>query len=66
MPRYLLNVLIGFDCFCNALLGGEGRETMSSRIGRYLRTNSHTWVGRLPWPAWLRAHFLSTDDRAPH
>jgi hypothetical protein len=64
MPRYLWNVLIGFDIFANAILGGNPRETISSRIGRYMR-NEHQrhWVERLPWPRWLKKHFIETDDR---
>ena len=35
MKRYLLNILIGLDRFFNAVFGGDSKETMSTRVGRY-------------------------------
>lgn len=32
--EYWFNVWVGFDKFCNALLGGDHRETISSRLGK--------------------------------
>ena len=32
--RYWYHVWIGFDRFCNAVLGGDSRETVSSRLGK--------------------------------
>lgn len=29
------NLLKGLDIFVNAILGGDGRETISSRLGKY-------------------------------
>jgi hypothetical protein len=34
MKKYVWNVLIGLDQFCNAILGGDPDETMSSRMGK--------------------------------
>ena len=65
MPRYLLNLLIGLDVFANAILGGNPRETISSRMGRYFRAKfPDHWAEKLPWPAWLKKHFIETDDRS--
>ena len=36
MKWYVWNVLIGLDQFCNAILGGDPDETMSSRMGKNL------------------------------
>lgn len=37
MKHYLLQVLISFDQFCNALCGGWADETLSSRSYRWWR-----------------------------
>jgi hypothetical protein len=34
MKRYIVNALIGFDQFINALLGGDPDMTLSGRMGR--------------------------------
>lgn len=34
MKKYLFNVLIGLDQFCNCILGGHPGETISARTGR--------------------------------
>lgn len=34
---YFLNVAIGFDQFCNTLLGGDPDETISARLYRHRR-----------------------------
>ena len=36
MRKYIWNVLIAFDHLCNATLGGNVDETISSRMGRNL------------------------------
>jgi hypothetical protein len=38
MKRYLFNLLIGIDQFCNTVLGGDPDETISSRVGKYARS----------------------------
>jgi len=40
--KYLFNVLIGFDQFCNTLLGGHPGETISARCGR-AATEGKAW-----------------------
>lgn len=34
MKRWIINVLIALDRLVNALLGGDPRETLSSRMGK--------------------------------
>jgi len=34
LKNYILNIAIAFDIFCNAVLGGDPRETISSRMGK--------------------------------
>ena len=34
MKRWLLNILLAFDLFLNAVFLGDPRETISSRIGK--------------------------------
>ena len=34
--NYVLRVLLGLDRFCNAILGGDPKETMSSRMGKFV------------------------------
>jgi hypothetical protein len=36
MKKYIWNILISFDQFCNTLLGGDPDETISSRMGKHL------------------------------
>lgn len=36
MKRYIWNILIALDDLMNAILGGNGQETMSSRMGKHL------------------------------
>jgi hypothetical protein len=65
VPRYLWNLLIALDVIGNAITGGNPRETISSRIGRYLRHRpAQHWIHRVWLPGWLRRHFLETNDRA--
>ena len=40
--RYSLDVWVGFDKFMNACLGGDHRETVSSRLGKSVDHNSPT------------------------
>lgn len=62
--RYLWNFLIALDVTLNALIGGNPRETISSRIGRaYRNLWVRKWIEDVPWPQWLKKHFLNSDDR---
>jgi hypothetical protein len=36
VKRYIWNILISIDQLCNAVLGGDPDETMSSRMGKHL------------------------------
>lgn len=36
LKKYFWNVLIGVDQLCNAILGGDPDETMSSRLGKIM------------------------------
>lgn len=36
MKRYIINILIGIDQLCNAILGGDPDETISSRMGKHV------------------------------
>lgn len=40
--KYVWNVLIAFDQFCNALLAGDPDETISSRLGKWAAKYEHT------------------------
>lgn len=57
--KYWSNVWLGFDCFCNAVLGGTYRETISSRLGKstlhgFKPVFGHIWIDRLvSW--WLHS-----------
>lgn len=37
--KYFINILIGFDRMCNAILLGNNDETISSRAGRWMKTS---------------------------
>jgi len=39
MPKYVIQVLIGFDQFCNTVLAGYADETLSSRAWRAEQKN---------------------------
>ena len=39
--RYVWNLLIALDQFCNAIVGGSPDETMSSRFGKWSLLNSN-------------------------
>ena len=39
MGKWFYNVLIGFDQFMNALIGGDPDETISSTIGKLKRSH---------------------------
>jgi hypothetical protein len=56
MSRYVLAVLIALDILINALTGGEEYTTLSCRIGESLQAGG--WASFIPWPNWLRQHFL--------
>lgn len=62
VARYLLGALLGLDHLGNALLGGDPRETISSRLGRIEAAHG----GRIPWTrplARLTAWALDRVDR---
>jgi hypothetical protein len=40
MKKYLWNLFVACDCLCNAILGGDPEETMSSRMGKYVANKS--------------------------
>lgn len=48
LDTYGINVLIGFDCFVNALTGGSPAETISGRTARAAR-NGWKWAIALRW-----------------
>jgi hypothetical protein len=39
MAKYLWNILVGIDQLINAGLGGDPRETLSSRMGKIEKTS---------------------------
>ena len=45
MKKYLINLCIGFDQLCNAIICGDPDETISSRIGKIKRS----YDGVIPW-----------------
>lgn len=46
--RYLLNIAIALDQGCNALLGGNPDETISSRVGR-AAMNDRAFAAEAEW-----------------
>lgn len=60
MPKYVWNLLIALDQLGNAIFGGNPDSTISGRIGRYLKFRPKSLVQAIPWPAWLRKHFLDS------
>lgn len=58
--NYLYNLAAGLSRLLNAAIGGDPAETLSSRVGKSLVTGG--WAARVPWPWWLRAHFLACID----
>lgn len=51
MLNYFKNILIGFDQLANTILAGDPDETISSRIGKRVRSNQATMAER--WVAYL-------------
>lgn len=41
MKKYVWNLLIAVDQLCNAILGGDPDETISSRLGKWARSGYH-------------------------
>lgn len=41
MSKYIWNVLIAIDQLINTLFGGDPDETLSSRMGKWVRTGKH-------------------------
>ena len=49
------------SCFLNWLfLGGDGDESLSSRIGKSIRAEG--WAAHVPLPGFARAHFLASIE----
>lgn len=42
--RYIVNLLLAVDQFCNTLLLGHPDETISSRLGRSIGAERYCWV----------------------
>jgi hypothetical protein len=40
LKQYIRNVGVAFDRLCNAILLGDPKETMSSRMGRHVKQGS--------------------------
>lgn len=59
--QYWFHVWIGFDKFCNAILGGDHRETVSSRLGKSTMFG-HEPVFRYYWADELIAWWLHQVD----
>lgn len=58
MAYYVVGILIGIDILANAVLGGDHYTTISCRIGENIEDGG-LW-SRVPMPAWLKQHFLSS------
>ena len=57
----LYNAAHLMSCAANwFFLGGDGDESLSSRIGKSIRAEG--WASRLPWPGFARTHFLSSIE----
>ena len=41
MKKYFFNILIAFDQQLNAIGGGDPKETISSRVGKWVRDDKH-------------------------
>ena len=44
--KYAINILIALDCLANALLLGDPRETICSRLGKVQARDDQTWLGK--------------------
>jgi hypothetical protein len=56
MWNYIVGIGIGLDVLANALLAGDHYTTISCRIGESIKAGG--WAAHVPWPAWLKQHFL--------
>lgn len=56
--NYLKAVAIALDILANAFTGGQPYQTISCRIGESIRDGK--WASKVPWPGFLRAHFLAS------
>ena len=63
MKKYIWNVLIGFDQFCNAILGGDPDETISGRMGRWRKKYPNPSDGWRYYVAKYLAHWLGVIDK---
>lgn len=43
LKKYLFNILISLDQLVNTILGGDPDETISSRLGKYVR-QGRGWI----------------------
>lgn len=54
MKNWIYQVVLGFDCFLNAVFGGYHRETYSSRCHRCAYRNPWRWIEKIVdalfWP----------------
>ena len=59
--RYFWNVLIGFDQWANTWFGGDPDETISSRLGKWLRMPKKTWRHRVAYVICRMLHPLDAN-----
>lgn len=72
LRQYLINVLYAGDVLLNAMIGGDPRETISSRAGkgREARKPLHTAIANIiDWVFWVvfreREHCLMAINNRP-
>lgn len=44
VKRYIWNIFIGIDGLCNAILGGDPQETISSRLGKHVAKHDNRFA----------------------
>lgn len=57
LKKYFINIVIAIDQLCNAILGGDPDETISSRLGKVVARNAES--NNL---AWLICYVLDWID----
>lgn len=62
MGYYIQGILIAVDILANAIAGGDHYTTISCRIGENIQADG--WCAHVPWPNWLRQHFLDSVYQA--
>ena len=60
VANYVWKVLLAIDQLGNAMLGGWHDETISSRVGKSILAGG--WASKVPWPKWLRDHWIETVE----